>query len=103
MPKTILDFLKSPNKKHFLFIAVIILIIFLALFIYFIGKKLEIEEEAIPRERTLEEILKEDLTVPEGVKIEPLSQEILKDLTVPAGVIIEPLSQEVLEDLTAPE
>lgn len=90
------------NKKKILIIAVIIILILLILsFFYFISFKKKEMERIGPKSRTLEEILREDLTAPSGAEVK-ISQDLINKLSVPAKKKIAPISDEIIESLTAP-
>jgi len=79
----------------------------LAGIVYFVLQTKNEESREFPsikqRERTWEEIVKEDLTAPEGATINPLPEAMIKDLTVPEGAKIRPLSEDVIKNLTVPD
>lgn len=103
--------LTNPDKKSLLYLVVVILAFFLAIFLiwHFSQKPLpEIKEEKLqkPLEKTREEIIN-DLTVPKEKqgKTEPVSQETLQKLTAPSKrKTTQSLSEEeIIKNLTAPK
>ena len=92
------------NKKKILITAVIIILILLIFsFFYFIFfKKKGLGGETLgPKSRTLEEIIREDLTAPSYAE-NKISQELINTISVPAKKKIAPVSAEIIKSLTAP-
>lgn len=89
----------KDKKPLIYFIIVLIVAIICGVFIWFISKK-EIKRTEIPKEKTVEEILK-DLTAPEGVIPRKVPPSVIKDLSAPEET--PQFSEEVLKNLTAPK
>jgi len=91
------------NKKKILITVVIIIVILLILsFFYFIFLKKQEQGEIFgPKSRTLEEILREDLTAPSDAE-NKISQDLINTISAPAKKKIVPVSAEIIKSLTAP-
>jgi len=90
------------NKKKILITAVVIILILLILsFFYFISYRKKGMEQIGPKSRTLEEILREDLTAPSGSEAK-ISQDLINMLSVPSKNKVPPVSDEIIKSLTAP-
>jgi hypothetical protein len=88
------------KKKILIISAAIIIILFVFGFFYFVFVYKKEEAGNIPRVRTLEEILKTDLTAPlSEIKI---PQEIIDKLSVFEKKKIPVVSEEIIKSLTAP-
>ena len=94
--------LKIIKNKKILILIVIIAGLIVAGFVYFIYQKSisREKEKSLPKERTLEQILKQDLTAPSEKEF-PVSEEVMKDLTAPQSK--EKIPQDILQNLTVPE
>jgi hypothetical protein len=94
---------KGASKKSILYLVIVILTFFLAIGLiwYFsqIQKPVK-EEKPTPAERTLEEILKEDLTAPSEKEF-PVPEKVMKDLTSPQSK--EKIPEGIIKNLTAPK
>ena len=88
------------SKKLILIITLVGILIILGILIYLWPIIKSVKEKPAPAERTLEEILKEDLTALPG-EVPPVPEEIIKDLTAPPSE--EKIPEDVLKNLTAPE
>jgi flagellar basal body-associated protein FliL len=90
------------DKKKILIIAAVIILIVLVLgFFYFLSSKKKEKERVGPKSRTLEEILREDLTALSGAEVK-ISQDLINKLSVPDKKKVPPVSEEIIESLTAP-
>jgi len=91
------------NKKKILIIAVVIILILLILsfFSFLSSRKKEKEQERLPEGRTLEEILKEDLTAPAGTEVN-VPKEVINKLTAPKQKKNPSVPEDIMKSLTAP-
>jgi len=91
------------DKKKALIIAGIIILILLILsfFSFLSSRKKEKEQEKFPEGRTLEEILKEDLTAPAGTEVN-VPKEVINKLTAPKQKKNPPVPNDIIKSLTAP-
>lgn len=90
--------IKSSQKSVLIIISVLIILAVLIYFLFII--KPAKEEKPAPAERTLEQILKEDLTAPLE-ELPLISEEVIESLTAPAPK--EEVPENILENLTAPD
>ena len=97
-----LIYMNIDKKKALIIVGIIILILLFLSFIYFLSKK-KTREEGIygPGERTLEQILREDLTAPTGTDVN-VPKEVINKLTAPKQKKNPPVPDNIIKSLTAP-
>ena len=88
------------SKKLILIIILAGALIFIAVLIYLWPTIESIKKGSFPAERTLEEILKEDLTAPSG-EVLSVPESTIKDLTAPSSE--EKIPEDILKDFNAPK
>jgi len=90
------------KKKSLIIAGIIILILLVLFFIYLLSKKKAIEEGKYgPEGRTLEQILREDLTAPAGTDVN-IPKEVMDQLTAPKQKKNPSIPDDIMKSLSAP-
>jgi len=102
------------NKKNIPYILgiIIVVLVVVGLVYYFYKQQAKETEKQILSEKTIEEILKKDLTAPTTEENIEISEEKIKDLTAPKqeetkesseNIDIKEVEKDILKKLTAPQ
>ena len=91
---------KAQIKNLLLYLIIVVIILLITLFFWYFFKTTKKEKEE--PERTLEDILREDLTAPAG-EIPQVSPETINNLSAPQGSQANKVEEEVIQALTPPQ
>jgi hypothetical protein len=97
----------TKNKNLLFFAAAISVILITAVFLFVALKYIEEKKEtsvvpSIPRERTMEEIIRDGTTPVPGEEPIPVSKEIIKSLTTPVNPTADPKNTKAVQSTPIP-